>query len=242
MLDGRQPTLEAQAVGAIHGHAQGIRTASAKELERLAAFERTEAFFSSPRSSNSPARRSRRSRPWGTRSRSGRSGDSSGRRGLRRFQARGVRRVPQRPDAERDQRLRAACLRRAEGHQVSDDRSVGTERSAEPGARLRLHQRGRVEDTRRAPRSGTRPDHRRRARGRSHGHERQRVQDADAWVSTQRRRTFTTTRRRRSRTSRRTTTCSSVSPATRRPWPAAAAARATPQDQADIVAYMKLLK
>ena len=47
MQDGRQPALEAQAVGAIHDHAQGVRTASAKELERLAAFERTDAFFSS---------------------------------------------------------------------------------------------------------------------------------------------------------------------------------------------------
>src|SRR5690349_11931709 len=48
MQDGRQPSLEAQAVGAIHDHAQGVRTASSKELERLAAFERTDAFFSSP--------------------------------------------------------------------------------------------------------------------------------------------------------------------------------------------------
>ena len=48
MLDGRQPTLEAQAAAAIHDHAQGLRPATATELERLAAFERTDAFFSSP--------------------------------------------------------------------------------------------------------------------------------------------------------------------------------------------------
>ncbi|HET9269433.1 MAG TPA: hypothetical protein VFO31_14765 [Vicinamibacterales bacterium] len=48
MLDGRQPTLEAQAVGAMHDHAQALRPATGKELERLAAFERTDGFFSSP--------------------------------------------------------------------------------------------------------------------------------------------------------------------------------------------------
>ena len=48
MLDGRQPTLEAQAVGAMHDHAQVLRSATGKELERLAAFERTDGFFSSP--------------------------------------------------------------------------------------------------------------------------------------------------------------------------------------------------
>ena len=48
MLDGRQPTLEAQAGGAMHDHAQALRPATGKELERLAAFERTDGFFSSP--------------------------------------------------------------------------------------------------------------------------------------------------------------------------------------------------
>jgi cytochrome c peroxidase len=48
MQDGRQPTLETQAVGALHDHAQALRGPSGKELERLAAFERTDAFFSSP--------------------------------------------------------------------------------------------------------------------------------------------------------------------------------------------------
>jgi cytochrome c peroxidase len=48
MLDGRQPNLGEQALGAIHDHAQGVRGPSGKELERLAAFERTDAFFSSP--------------------------------------------------------------------------------------------------------------------------------------------------------------------------------------------------
>ena len=48
MQDGRHPDLEAQAVGAVHDHAQGLRPITAKELERLTAFERTDAFFSSP--------------------------------------------------------------------------------------------------------------------------------------------------------------------------------------------------
>jgi cytochrome c peroxidase len=48
MLDGRQSSLEAQAVGAMHDHAQALRSATGQELERLAAFERTDAFFSSP--------------------------------------------------------------------------------------------------------------------------------------------------------------------------------------------------
>lgn len=47
MLDGRQPTLEAQAAGAIHDHAQGIGP-SAADLHSIAEFQRTEAFFSSP--------------------------------------------------------------------------------------------------------------------------------------------------------------------------------------------------
>jgi cytochrome c peroxidase len=47
MLDGRQPNLEEQAVGAMHDHAQAVRNATAKELERLAAFQRTDAFLSS---------------------------------------------------------------------------------------------------------------------------------------------------------------------------------------------------
>jgi cytochrome c peroxidase len=47
MLDGRQPTLEAQAAGAIHDHAQGV-TPSFAELQAIAAFQKTNAFFSSP--------------------------------------------------------------------------------------------------------------------------------------------------------------------------------------------------
>jgi cytochrome c peroxidase len=48
MVDGRQPTLGDQAIGAIHDHAQGLRVPSSKELERIASFERSDAFFSSP--------------------------------------------------------------------------------------------------------------------------------------------------------------------------------------------------
>jgi cytochrome c peroxidase len=48
MLDGRQPTLQAQALGAITDHAQGIRPVSSRELDLLARFQQTPTFFSSP--------------------------------------------------------------------------------------------------------------------------------------------------------------------------------------------------
>jgi hypothetical protein len=48
MQDGRQPNLTAQAMGAIQGHAQALRPATTRELERLVAFEKSDAFFSSP--------------------------------------------------------------------------------------------------------------------------------------------------------------------------------------------------
>jgi cytochrome c peroxidase len=48
MQDGRQPSLEAQAMGALHDHAQAGRGFTTKELERLVAFEKSDAFFSSP--------------------------------------------------------------------------------------------------------------------------------------------------------------------------------------------------
>ncbi len=47
MQDGRQPTLEAQAAGAILDHAQGVVPSTA-ELHDIAAFQLTNAFFSSP--------------------------------------------------------------------------------------------------------------------------------------------------------------------------------------------------
>ncbi|MEO7134222.1 MAG: hypothetical protein ABI024_08375 [Vicinamibacterales bacterium] len=47
MLDGRQPTLEAQAAGAILDHAQGL-VPPAADLRDIAAFQLTNAFFSSP--------------------------------------------------------------------------------------------------------------------------------------------------------------------------------------------------
>ena len=47
MLDGRQATLEAQAAGAIRDHAQGA-TPAIGALQAIAAFQRTNAFFSSP--------------------------------------------------------------------------------------------------------------------------------------------------------------------------------------------------
>ena len=47
MLDGREPTLEQQAAGAIQGHAQGV-VPSFTSLRAIATFQTTAAFFSSP--------------------------------------------------------------------------------------------------------------------------------------------------------------------------------------------------
>jgi cytochrome c peroxidase len=47
MLDGRQPSLEAQAAGAIRDHAQGTAPAAA-DLQAIAEFQKTNAFYSSP--------------------------------------------------------------------------------------------------------------------------------------------------------------------------------------------------
>lgn len=48
MLDGRQPTLEAQAAGAIRDHAQATVVPSGDDLLRIKQFQMTDAFFSSP--------------------------------------------------------------------------------------------------------------------------------------------------------------------------------------------------
>ena len=48
MIDGRHPSLEAQAMGAIHDHAQAITFPTAADLKRLKEFQLTDAFFSSP--------------------------------------------------------------------------------------------------------------------------------------------------------------------------------------------------
>jgi cytochrome c peroxidase len=48
MLDGRQPSLQAQADGAIHDHAQAIISPTAAELDAIKAFELTDRFFSTP--------------------------------------------------------------------------------------------------------------------------------------------------------------------------------------------------
>jgi hypothetical protein len=47
MLDGREPDLTAQARSAIQTHAQATREPSGDELEQIAAFQRTPGFFSS---------------------------------------------------------------------------------------------------------------------------------------------------------------------------------------------------
>jgi cytochrome c peroxidase len=48
MLDGRQPSLEDQAMGAIRDHAQNILAPSAEDLHNIAEFQKTNQFFSSP--------------------------------------------------------------------------------------------------------------------------------------------------------------------------------------------------
>lgn len=48
MSDGRQPDLMSQAAGAIKDHAQSITFVSEKDLKRIAEFELSDAFFSSP--------------------------------------------------------------------------------------------------------------------------------------------------------------------------------------------------
>jgi cytochrome c peroxidase len=47
MLDGRQPSLEAQAAGAIHDHAQAASPSQA-DLHAIAEYEKTNEFYSSP--------------------------------------------------------------------------------------------------------------------------------------------------------------------------------------------------
>ena len=47
MLDGRQPTLQTQALGAITDHAQATRAVTSRELDLIASFQRTPRFYSS---------------------------------------------------------------------------------------------------------------------------------------------------------------------------------------------------
>jgi len=48
MLDGRRPDLRAQALGAIRDHFQPTIEPTPRDLQRIAAFQQTHAFFSSP--------------------------------------------------------------------------------------------------------------------------------------------------------------------------------------------------
>ena len=48
MLDGRQPNLQSQAMGAIHDHAQATVFPTGAELDAIKQFQLTDAFFSSP--------------------------------------------------------------------------------------------------------------------------------------------------------------------------------------------------
>jgi cytochrome c peroxidase len=47
MLDGRAPTLSAQAEDAIHSHAQSTQFPDSRDLQRIAEFQLTDSFFSS---------------------------------------------------------------------------------------------------------------------------------------------------------------------------------------------------
>jgi len=47
MLDGRQPTLQDQALGAINDHAQATRMPTPRELDLIASFQKTPRFYSS---------------------------------------------------------------------------------------------------------------------------------------------------------------------------------------------------
>jgi cytochrome c peroxidase len=47
MLDGRQPTLQEQALGAITQHAQATRAVTSRELDLIASFQRTSRFYTS---------------------------------------------------------------------------------------------------------------------------------------------------------------------------------------------------
>jgi cytochrome c peroxidase len=48
MWDGREANLESQALGAIRGHAQSVMLPAEKDLRRIAEFQRTDAFFTTP--------------------------------------------------------------------------------------------------------------------------------------------------------------------------------------------------
>lgn len=48
MLDGRDPDLKAQALGAIRNHFQNTAEPSERQLQRIAEFQQTRSFFSSP--------------------------------------------------------------------------------------------------------------------------------------------------------------------------------------------------
>ncbi len=52
MYDGRHPTLEAQALGAVHDHTENTREPTAEELALLSDFQETETFYSNPQLRN----------------------------------------------------------------------------------------------------------------------------------------------------------------------------------------------
>ena len=129
MLDGRQPSLEAQAAGAIVDHAQGVPP-SAAAAHAIAEFQKSNAFFTSPE-----VRRFALEERPGARTAAGTDGIREARppvlRGRaagshRRFQAWPLLALPQRTAAEQDEPVRA-----------------GLHRAADPG-RSTLQQRRRV--------------------------------------------------------------------------------------------------
>jgi hypothetical protein len=103
MLDGRQPTLQAQALGAIADHAQATRAVTSRELDLLASFQRTVRVQcpQSPRATRR-AHGVREARALLLR------GSPAGlHREPAQLEARGVRRLSQRAAVESDQRAPA---------------------------------------------------------------------------------------------------------------------------------------
>ena len=133
MLDGRQPTLQEQALGAITQHAQATRAVTSRELDLIASFQRTAAFFSSlellllsrSRGHNPPELPAG---PYGVgEARPGLlRGPAAGfQRESAELQARRVRRLSQRPAAESDQPVPARSG--SAGHALPVGAGVGVQ-------------------------------------------------------------------------------------------------------------------
>ena len=195
MYDGRQQNLDAQAKSAILDHAGGTRMPSAKELERIAEFERTRPFFSSKELWDFAVTGKAPSLPTGARRRKSAAGRSSKTsRSARATQARDLRRLPQRSDAERDQRVHpgpAAASRRT----VSVRSGLGIERHRQSRAGLRVREPG----WHRRSRSSSPDPGRALVTGRATREDLNAFKIPTLWGCREPRRISTTTRRKRSR-------------------------------------------